>query len=70
MMPELSGETLTKSKMNPEDRTQLPKMAFTSFTGRYREPTLDEGFQDITKVAFEFRGDEEQRALWGKYWIN
>lgn len=61
---------MTKFKMNPEDRTILPKIAFTSFTSRYREPTLGEGFQDIIEVAFVFRGDEKQRALWGRYWIN
>ena len=30
----------------------LPKMAFTGFASRYREPKIDEGFQDITKVDF------------------
>jgi hypothetical protein len=33
----------------------LPKMAFTGFASRYREPTLDEGFDDITKVNFKVR---------------
>jgi hypothetical protein len=41
--------------MNPESRTILPKMAFTGFASRYREPTLDEGFDDITKVNFKVR---------------
>lgn len=41
--------------MNPESRTILPKMAFTGFASRYREPTEDEGFQDITKVNFQVR---------------
>lgn len=31
----------------------LPKMAFTGFAARYREPSADEGFQDITKVDFK-----------------
>lgn len=31
----------------------LPKMAFTGFASRYREPTSDEGFEDITKVNFK-----------------
>lgn len=57
-------------KMNPEDRTQLPRMAFNTFTSRYREPNLEEGFQDITKVAFAFEGNEDQTALWSKYWVN
>jgi hypothetical protein len=41
--------------MNPESRTMLPKMAFTGFASRYREPTADEGFDDITKVNFKVR---------------
>ena len=39
--------------MNPEKRTLLPKMAFTGFAARYREPKVEEGFQDITKVDFK-----------------
>jgi len=55
--------------MNPEKRTMLPKVAFTGFLSRYREPKLEEGFQDITKVDFRFEGDEEQRTVWTKYWV-
>ena len=44
-------------------------MAFTGYTGRFREPQLEEGLEDITKVDFTFRGTEEQKALWRKYWI-
>ncbi|KAF2117829.1 polynucleotide kinase 3 phosphatase-domain-containing protein [Lophiotrema nucula] len=35
---------------NPENRTILPKVAFTGFASRYREPKVSEGFQDIIKV--------------------
>lgn len=42
-------------QMNPESRAMLPKMAFTGFASRYREPTVDEGFDDITKVNFKVR---------------
>lgn len=35
----------------------LPKMAFTSFASRYREPDIKEGFEDITKVDFIVRSD-------------
>ena len=31
----------------------LPKVAFTGFASRYREPKVEEGFQDITKVDFK-----------------
>jgi len=41
--------------MNPESRVMLPKQAFTGFAARYKPPTLDEGFVDITKVDFEVR---------------
>lgn len=44
-------------------------MAFTGYAGRFQEPVLDEGFLDITKVDFTFRGTEEQKTLWRKYWI-
>lgn len=33
----------------------LPKMAFTGFASRYREPRVEEGFQDVTKVDFKVR---------------
>lgn len=70
MNHKLNAATLTNDKMNPENRTLLPRIAFTSFTSRYEEPTLKEGFQDIVPIDFVFRGNEEQKALWGKYWIN
>jgi hypothetical protein len=38
--------------MNPEKRTVLPSMAFRGFAARYKRPELNEGFQDITEVAF------------------
>ena len=44
---------LTKLQMNPEKRVMLPKMAFTGFASRYREPKVEEGFQDIIKVNFK-----------------
>lgn len=31
----------------------LPKMAFTGFTSRYREPNISEGFEDIMPVDFK-----------------
>ncbi|EAT87754.1 hypothetical protein SNOG_05363 [Parastagonospora nodorum SN15] len=38
---------------NPEKRTILPKLAFTGFASRYREPKLSEGFTEITMIDFE-----------------
>ncbi|KAJ4987269.1 polynucleotide kinase 3 phosphatase [Stagonosporopsis vannaccii] len=57
------------SETNPEKRTMLPKLAFTSFASRYREPRLEEGFKDIVKVDFEFTGSDAQKTLWSKFWI-
>jgi len=56
--------------MNPENRTQLPGIAFRSFMQRFQEPTLQEGFEDIYKVDFEFKGTEDQRKLWSRYWVS
>lgn len=43
---------LTCLQMNPEKRIILPSMAFRGFMSRYKKPELNEGFQDITEVAF------------------
>ncbi|KAF2399083.1 putative DNA 3'-phosphatase Tpp1 [Trichodelitschia bisporula] len=64
VMRALSGE------MNPEKRDMLPKVAFSDFKKRYREPQLEEGLQDIIKVDFAFDGTEEQRAIWTKHWVS
>ncbi|USW58317.1 Putative HAD-superfamily hydrolase,subfamily IIIA, polynucleotide kinase 3 phosphatase [Septoria linicola] len=61
---------LSSGLMNPEKRTMLPAMAFTGYTSRYRQPKSDEGFDDITQVDFAFRGNEQQKAFWRKYWIS
>jgi len=44
---------LNGALMNPEQRKILPRVAFTGFASRFREPALKEGFQDITKVEFQ-----------------
>lgn len=44
---------LTGVSMNPEGRTMLPKMAFHGYASRYREPRLEEGFEDIASVDFK-----------------
>lgn len=49
----VSGVYLTRRQNNPEKRTMLPKMAFTGFASRYREPKIEEGFQDVTKIDFK-----------------
>ncbi|KAH6684945.1 bifunctional polynucleotide phosphatase/kinase [Plectosphaerella plurivora] len=59
---------LNKS-MNPESRVVLPKLAFNGFKSRFKEPKASEGFQDITEVEFRFRGSEEERGIWARYWV-
>ncbi|KAF3033731.1 hypothetical protein E8E11_003712 [Didymella keratinophila] len=53
---------------NPENRTMLPKLAFTSFASRFRAPKLEEGFKEIVTVDFELDGSDAQKELWSKYW--
>lgn len=55
--------------LNPEARQSLPKLAFTGFQSRFKEPKEKEGFQDVTEVKFKFRGPKEEYVLWGQYWI-
>ncbi|OLN85139.1 Bifunctional polynucleotide phosphatase/kinase [Colletotrichum chlorophyti] len=57
------------SSLNPESRTALPKIAFTGFKSRFKEPKVKEGFQDITELDFTFRGTEEEHKVWGRYWL-
>ncbi|KAK2594372.1 DNA kinase/phosphatase Pnk1 [Conoideocrella luteorostrata] len=55
--------------LNPESRQVLPKLAFTGFASRYKEPHLKEGFQDIMEFEFKFRGSKEEYDTWARYWI-
>ncbi|KAK7532386.1 polynucleotide kinase 3 phosphatase-domain-containing protein [Phyllosticta citribraziliensis] len=56
-------------QLNPEHRSMLPKLAFSSFTSRFRAPRLDEGFQDVLDVGFKFDGDDEVRRTWAQFWV-
>lgn len=42
-------------QMNPEGRSLVPKMAFSSFQSRFRTPSTEEGFEDIIRVDFKVR---------------
>lgn len=44
---------LAEGMFNPEKRSILPHSAFSSFASRFKEPSLKEGFQDITKIEFQ-----------------
>ena len=61
---------LNDKSTNPENRIMLPGIAFKSFAQRYRAPSLSEGFQDIVKVDFHFKGTVAQRQTWSKYWVS
>ncbi|KXL43394.1 MAG: hypothetical protein FE78DRAFT_152389 [Acidomyces sp. 'richmondensis'] len=61
---------LAGEPMNPEQRTLLPKIAFSSFVSRYQEPKLEEGFEDITRVDFKFHGSDQQKQIWRRFWIS
>lgn len=74
------------AQMNPEHRKMLPRMAFSGFLGRYQEPTLEEGFEDVTTIDFkvsqamlsqsaiancqQLHGTSEQIETWSQYWIS
>lgn len=54
--------------VNPEGREMLPKIAFVGFKGRFVEPTVGEGFVEVFKVGFKWEGEEEERAVWARFW--
>ncbi|KAI9671732.1 MAG: hypothetical protein M1831_003260 [Alyxoria varia] len=60
---------LNEGAMNPERRRMLPKLAFTGFASRFEEPRKEEGFEEVVSVDFRFQGTEEERKVWGRYWI-
>ena len=57
------------SHLNPESRELLPKLAFSMFKSRYKDPRLEEGFDEIVPVEFKFSGTKEDYKTWSKYWI-
>lgn len=65
-----AGAGLDASEGNREGRTMLPKMAFSGFAKRYQEPKEKEGFEDVVRVDFVFKGGEEARRVWGLYWVS
>jgi bifunctional polynucleotide phosphatase/kinase len=44
-------------------------MAFSGFSSRFKEPKVEEGFQDVVPVHFKFRGSKEEYDIWGRYWV-
>lgn len=60
---------ITRFQQNPEARQSLPAIAFADYGRRYQAPALDEGFEDIIPVEFQFKGTEEEKKLWAQYWV-
>lgn len=44
---------LSDGSFNPEKRTILPHSAFAGFASRFKEPQVNEGFQDVLTVEFQ-----------------
>ncbi len=44
---------LAMGSFNPEKRSILPHSAFAGFAARFKEPCIEEGFQDVTRIEFE-----------------
>jgi len=51
-----------------ENRKLLPMSAIYIFANRFQEPTLDEGFEQITKIDFQFRGTPQEQEIWSMWW--
>ncbi|KAF3925962.1 hypothetical protein ABW20_dc0106738 [Dactylellina cionopaga] len=56
------------SSMNPEGRTGLPGIAFSAYKSKFQEPDVSEGFVDVMKVEFAFRGTQAEHDVWKKHW--
>jgi bifunctional polynucleotide phosphatase/kinase len=55
--------------LNPEARQGLPKLAFNTFSSRFKEPKTEEGFEEIVPVDFKFRGTKEEYDIWARFWL-
>ncbi|KAL1959216.1 hypothetical protein VTO42DRAFT_2721 [Malbranchea cinnamomea] len=58
------------ASINPESRQLLPGIAFGDYAKRFQEPSLSEGFKDITRIDFRFDsgGDARLREAWAQHW--
>ncbi|KAF2113062.1 polynucleotide kinase 3 phosphatase-domain-containing protein [Lophiotrema nucula] len=60
---------LGSTDIDPKHRRVCPRNDFWDLVGTFQEPTVEEGFLDVVKVDFEWRGTEEARNVWQKFWI-
>ncbi|KAH8549917.1 polynucleotide kinase 3 phosphatase-domain-containing protein [Umbelopsis sp. PMI_123] len=49
-------------------RELLPGMVFDSFSKKFQEPMLSEGFEEIKKINFVLDGSEVERKKWQQWW--
>jgi bifunctional polynucleotide phosphatase/kinase len=45
--------SLNNALFNPENRGALPSVAFMGFQSRFKEPKVEEGFQDVVEIPFQ-----------------
>ncbi|KAL8930154.1 MAG: hypothetical protein Q9208_000771 [Pyrenodesmia sp. 3 TL-2023] len=55
----IAGGAIAGEPFNPEKRAILPHSAFSSFASRFKQPKVDEGFQDV--VPLQFQVDQSPR---------
>ena len=46
---------LAGDAFNPENRSILPHLAFSSYASRFKKPSMTEGFDDIITLDFQVR---------------
>ncbi|KAG6185459.1 hypothetical protein E4U27_000515 [Claviceps purpurea] len=51
-------------------RKILPALAWISFDKDFQKPSIEEGFQDIIQVPFQFRGTLDEYKVWAQYWTD
>ncbi|KAI8145050.1 polynucleotide kinase 3 phosphatase-domain-containing protein [Fennellomyces sp. T-0311] len=50
-------------------RTPLSDIAFRTFKSKLQMPKETEGFAEIKRINFVFEGDEQDKAVWKRWWV-
>lgn len=45
----------------------MPDIAFATYTKAFEEPKLEEGFQEIKQIHFNFEGTDEEKAAYNMW---
>lgn len=64
--PPLGADAVKKDATR---REVLPEVAFTSYVASFEEPKLEEGFESIENVNWEWSGSEEEKKLWSMWLV-